>query len=580
MVASGSGVDLVVSIGPASVSVPDVVGISEATATAAITNAGLIVGNVSIQANNSVPSGDVISQAPSGGVLAAPGSAVDLVVSSGPGTVSVPDVVGISQAAATSAITGAGLVVGVVSQQTSNTVPTGDVISQDPSGGTSLPAGSAVNLVISTGPASVTVPDVVGSSQAAAVNTISNAGLAVGSVTQQSSNTVPDGDVISQNPSAGTAVPAGSAVDLVISSGPPNVTVPNVVGSSQAAATTALTDAGLVVGSVTQQASNTVAPGNVISQDPVGGASVSAGSAVDLVVSSGPASVVVPDVVGASQQAATTTLNNAGLLVGGVTQQSSNLVPDGDVISQNPVAGTSVAPGSAVSLVVSTGPGADTFSDEFDANSLGDWELRHQVEGTSAQYTVLDINQTIPGSLTIVPTVTPGWFANGDGPLIFKLLTGNFSVQTRVTADSVTSPGQAPGSNFNSAGLMARNPDGASGPENYIMLNIGRQDSSIAGSVGSETKTTVNSSSTLFLQPGSNTGDLILCRVGNDFVSFRFLAGDSGWTQTTSFTRNDLPATLQVGMVVNAFNAPADLRASFDYIRLRPTPASVNDCTP
>ena len=67
--------------------------------------------------------------------------------------------------------------------------------------------------------------------------------------------------------------------------------VPNVVGLTQAAATTAITGAGLVVGTVTTPASGTVAAGNVISESPAAGTSVSAGSAVNLVVSSGPAQV-------------------------------------------------------------------------------------------------------------------------------------------------------------------------------------------------------------------------------------------------------------------------------------------------
>jgi hypothetical protein len=66
------------------------------------------------------------------------------------------------------------------------------------------------------------------------------------------------------------------------------VTVPNVVGDTQAAATTAITGAGLTVGTATQQSSSTVASGHVISESPVASTSVASGSAVTLVVSSGP----------------------------------------------------------------------------------------------------------------------------------------------------------------------------------------------------------------------------------------------------------------------------------------------------
>src|SRR5258707_1253309 len=66
------------------------------------------------------------------------------------------------------------------------------------------------------------------------------------------------------------------------------VTVPKVLGLTQAAATTAITEAKLTLGNVTQQNSNTVATGNVISQDPTSGSSAAEGSPVNLVISSGP----------------------------------------------------------------------------------------------------------------------------------------------------------------------------------------------------------------------------------------------------------------------------------------------------
>jgi hypothetical protein len=145
------------------------------------------------------------------------------------------------------------------------------------------------------------------------------------------------------------------------SGGAASVSVPNVVGDTQAAATTALTGAGLTLGTVTMQSSSTVASGSVISENPAAGASVASGSAVALVVSSGPAMVAVPNVVGDTQAAATTAITGAGLTVGAVTQQSSATVASGQVISENPAANTSVASGSAVALVISSGPPTHTI---------------------------------------------------------------------------------------------------------------------------------------------------------------------------------------------------------------------------
>src|SRR5947209_8321699 len=85
-------------------------------------------------------------------------------------------------------------------------------------------------------------------------------------------------------------VMAHTQADVQIGSGgtpPPTVPVPNVVGQTQASATSALTSAGLTAGTVTQQSSTTVASGNVISESPAAGTSVASASAVNLVVSSG-----------------------------------------------------------------------------------------------------------------------------------------------------------------------------------------------------------------------------------------------------------------------------------------------------
>src|SRR5205085_1563299 len=161
--------------------------------------------------------------------------------------------------------------VGAVTMQSSSTVAAGNVISESPTAGTRVASGSAVTLVVSTGspgPAQVTVPNVVGQTQAAATSALTGAGLTVGAVTMQSSSTVAAGSVISESPTAGTRVASGSAVTLVVSTGSPGpaqVTVPNVVGQSQAAATSAITAAGLTMGAVTQQSSSTVAAGSVIS---------------------------------------------------------------------------------------------------------------------------------------------------------------------------------------------------------------------------------------------------------------------------------------------------------------------------
>jgi beta-lactam-binding protein with PASTA domain len=356
-VAEGSPVKLVISSGPQMVAVPNVEGLTLDAATIAITGANLKVGTVSTTAK-------VTSQDPASGSSVAEGSRVNLIISSGPQMVTVPSVERLTLDDATTAITAAKLAVGNVTRQASNTVVTGIIISQDPVNGSSVAEGSPVKLVISSGPQMVVVPDVEGLPQAAATATVTEAKLKVGTVTQQTSDTVATGNVISQDAASGSSMAEGSRVNLVISSGPQNATssepqkttVPNVEKLTQDDATTGITAAKLKVGNVTQQASNTVATGIVISQDPANGNLVAEGSPVELVISSGPQMVVMPSVEGLPQAAATTTITEAKLKVGTVTQQTSNTVTTGNVISQDPASGSSVAEGSQVNLVISSGP--------------------------------------------------------------------------------------------------------------------------------------------------------------------------------------------------------------------------------
>jgi len=354
--AKGSTVNYVISSGPngnSLVAAPVLEGLTQTAAETSIADHGLVVGTITFQSSTTVAAGTVISSDPVSGTLVALGSAVNLIIAGTPVLVTVPDVVGLIQADAETAITNAGLVVGTVTTASSDTVAAGDVISQNPLAGATVNQGSAVDLVVSTGPAATTVatPNVVGLVQADAESAIIAAGLVVGTVTTSNSATVPAGDVISQSPVAGTVVALGSAVDLVVSLGPVTVTTPSVVGLAQVDAESAIVAAGLVVGTVTTANSDTVPAGDVISQNPVAGTIVVEGSAVDLVVSLGPALVTVPNVVGITYTTAVSTITGAGLTVGNVstvlTRNSCGIVS-----SQSPSGGSLVAPGSAVNLVV------------------------------------------------------------------------------------------------------------------------------------------------------------------------------------------------------------------------------------
>jgi beta-lactam-binding protein with PASTA domain len=264
-------------------------------------------------------------------------------------------VIGLTRATAETALTSAGFVLGTVTTASSPTVADGSISRSDPSAGAEVNPGSSVNLEVSSGPAQVAVPDVAGFTRAAAETTLTGAGLAVGTTTAANSPTVAAGNIIRTNPIAGTLVNPGSSMNLEVSSGPASVAVPDVAGFTRAAAETALTGAGLAVGTTTAANSPTIPAGNIIRTDPIAGTLVNPGSSVNLEVSSGPAQVTVPNVVGLTQAAAEAALRSAGLALGTVTTVQSPVVPAGGVSSSNPRAGDLVNQASKVDLEVSIG---------------------------------------------------------------------------------------------------------------------------------------------------------------------------------------------------------------------------------
>ncbi|WP_091080349.1 Stk1 family PASTA domain-containing Ser/Thr kinase [Microlunatus sagamiharensis] len=168
------------------------------------------------------------------------------------------------------------------------------------------------------------------------------------------SETVPAGEVVSTEPTAGARVRKGSHIEAVVSRGPERFAMPTVVGLTQDAATTALAAVHLKPGKVTNRWSDTVAKGVVLDagQDP--GASLKRDAAVSLVVSGGPKPIELDDWTGKDADKAVAAMKKASLDVT-VTEQNSDEVPSGDVISQDPPTG-SLTKGDEVSLVTSKGP--------------------------------------------------------------------------------------------------------------------------------------------------------------------------------------------------------------------------------
>ncbi len=205
--------------GGAKIAVPDLSGMTQKEAEAALLDKGLVLGDTALQPSEEKKN-TVISQNPPANTDVEDGTAVDLTISSGPEKIQVPTLVGLSRDAAIAEIQGAGLVVGEQKDQDSDS-PADTVISSDPSEGTLVKVGTVVNLVISTG--EVKIPNVVGLTQASATSTLEAQGFDVHPVFQQTTSSAP-GIVLSQTPAGDSTAPRGTTVTITVSEAPPSPT--------------------------------------------------------------------------------------------------------------------------------------------------------------------------------------------------------------------------------------------------------------------------------------------------------------------------------------------------------------------
>jgi len=284
-----------------------------------------------------------------------------LVRAMGAGGVAVPTVVGKSQAAALTKLEEAGFKVGSVQEEYSDKYDAGVVSRQAPVGGTRLRKGDTVDIWVSKGSETVTLDDFRGWTPGKVRDWLDRNKLS-GLERPGKSGAVGSGKVFKQDPKADAEVKRGDTVTYWVSSGKPQATVPDLSGMTQDQAQVALAGAGLVLGTPTPEPSTTVPSGEVIRQDPAAGAEVAKGSAVNIVVSSGSPSpspspspttstVTIPSVYGMDSTSATDTLRADGLIVK-VKQKGGTGEPPGTVVEMVPDAGTVVASGSKVLLVI------------------------------------------------------------------------------------------------------------------------------------------------------------------------------------------------------------------------------------
>jgi serine/threonine-protein kinase len=206
----------------------------------------------------------------------------------------------------------------------------------------------------------VTIPDVTGQQPEAARATLQAANLLV-SIDRVASTPDQKDRVMGTDPAANSQVPERSTVKLQVGNGPDQAAVPPLTGRTVAEAGPLLIQRGLVLGAQTEQ--NTSDPGQVgkiLSSSPPAGENVPAGTAVAVVVGKQVTTVAVPNVVGKTSDDAGAQLKQAGFDVRTTDVDTGG--DQGDVVATDPPAGTQVAPGSTVTLQVTTGDGSSDFA--------------------------------------------------------------------------------------------------------------------------------------------------------------------------------------------------------------------------
>jgi serine/threonine-protein kinase len=264
-------------------------------------------------------------------------------------TADVPSVVGRNFAQAEAALREQGFEVARTDVDAPSQLPN-VVLAQDPEAGRKFPTGDPIALTVSS--ATITMPNVVGQARTEAASTLAATNLRPTFVEED--NDQPPGTVLRTDPGADGAVAklplGGRPTVTVVVAREPAVPVPDVTTQDPFGALTTLNAAGFQV-TVQDVPSDTVPQGMVIGTDPAAGTPLPRGSAVRLLVSSGPSLVPVPSMVGQPRATAEAVL--FGQLGFGLEISFANAGADkqGQVVAQEPGGGEAPR-GSTIALVV------------------------------------------------------------------------------------------------------------------------------------------------------------------------------------------------------------------------------------
>jgi len=283
--------------------------------------------------------------------------------------IEIPNVAGMTQTEALLELQQLGFNV-IPESNASDTVDEGRVIGTKPPIGTKAEDGAVIIVYVSLGAEAFPVPSVVGFDLVRATELLEKDRLVVGTVQQEPDDEVPAGEVISQDPAAGEDVAPGTAVNLVVSTGLEEFAIPaDLTGRSEG-------DVGFILGNLglepvfETEFSAEILEGFVIRTEPAGGTTVKKGDQVTVFVSEGAEPVIVPSLIGNTEEQARSALEALELVIRvNATRVEVPPEQDGLVVDQVPAAGAEVEPGTTISVTLGEAPPPSTTTTETTTTS-------------------------------------------------------------------------------------------------------------------------------------------------------------------------------------------------------------------
>lgn len=204
-------------------------------------------------------------------------------------------------------------------------------------------------------PTTVEVPNVSNQTESSAISNLEAQGFNVNKTIEKNSDKIEEGKIISTDPKAGKKVEKGSRINLYISVGSKKITLEDYTGKSYDTVKKTLDEQGFRSVSSQEAYSDEQDKGMIISQNPLANQDVVAKDTdISFVVSKGPEPVLLANLSGFTKKAAEDYAKTNQLEISS-SEEYSDSVPEGQVISQKPSAGTSMAKGDNISVVISKG---------------------------------------------------------------------------------------------------------------------------------------------------------------------------------------------------------------------------------